>query len=148
MKIVIQRVLSASVLIQQGTVSEIQRGFLVLLGIHNDDTKQDVEYLVKKLMNLRVFPDESGKMNLSLTDIDGQILLVSQFTLYADTKRGNRPSFIESATPDKAVPLYQLFIELLTRLMGQKIKTGVFGADMQISLVNDGPVTVIIDSKN
>jgi len=148
MKIVIQRVLSASVLIQQGTVSEIQRGFLVLLGIHNDDTKQDVEYLVKKLINLRVFPDESGKMNLSLTDIDGQILLVSQFTLYADTKRGNRPSFIESATPDKAVPLYQLFIELLTRLMGQKIKTGVFGADMQISLVNDGPVTVIIDSKN
>jgi D-tyrosyl-tRNA(Tyr) deacylase len=148
MKIVIQRVLSASVLIQQGTVSEIQRGFLVLLGIHNDDTKQDVEYLVKKLMNLRVFPDESGKMNLSLTDIDGQILLVSQFTLYADTKRGNRPSFIESATPDKAVPLYQLFIELLNRLMGQKIKTGVFGADMKISLVNDGPVTVIIDSKN
>ncbi len=148
MKIVIQRVLSASVLIQQGTVSEIQRGFLVLLGIHNDDTKQDVEYLVKKLMNLRVFPDESGKMNLSLTDIDGQILLVSQFTLYADTKRGNRPSFIESATPDKAIPLYQLFIELLTRLMGQKIKTGVFGADMKISLVNDGPVTVIIDSKN
>ena len=148
MKIVIQRVLSASVLIQQGTVSEIQRGFLVLLGIHNDDTKQDVEYLVKKLINLRVFPDESGKMNLSLTDIDGQILLVSQFTLYADTKRGNRPSFIESATPDKAVPLYQLFIELLTRLMGQKIKTGVFGADMKISLVNDGPVTVIIDSKN
>jgi len=148
MKIVIQRVLSASVLIQQGTVSEIQRGFLVLLGIHNDDTKQDVEYLVKKLINLRVFPDESGKMNLSLTDIDGQILLVSQFTLYADTKRGNRPSFIESATPDKAIPLYQLFIELLTRLMGQKIKTGVFGADMKISLVNDGPVTVIIDSKN
>jgi len=148
MKIVIQRVLSASVLIQQGTVSEIQRGFLVLLGIHNDDTKQDVEYLVKKLMNLRVFPDESGKMNLSLTDIDGQILLVSQFTLYADTKRGNRPSFIESATPDKAIPLYQLFIELLTRLMGQNIKTGVFGADMKISLVNDGPVTVIIDSKN
>jgi len=148
MKIVIQRVLSASVLIQQGTVSEIQRGFLVLLGIHNDDTKQDVEYLVKKLINLRVFPDESGKMNLSLTDIDGQILLVSQFTLYADTKRGNRPSFIESATPDKAIPLYQLFIELLTRLMGQNIKTGVFGADMKISLVNDGPVTVIIDSKN
>jgi len=148
MKIVIQRVLSASVLIQQGTVSEIQRGFLVLLGIHNDDTKQDVEYLVKKLINLRVFPDESGKMNLSLTDIDGQILLVSQFTLYADTKRGNRPSFIESATPDKAIPLYQLFIELLTRPMGQNIKTGVFGADMKISLVNDGPVTVIIDSKN
>jgi len=145
---VIQRVSQASLHIDGSLYSSIQQGFLVLLGIHVDDTLEDVAYLSSKIAGLRIFSDEEGKMNLDLQAINGELLLVSQFTLYGATRKGNRPSFLESARPEQAIPLYELMIESLSVKLGQKIKTGVFGADMQIDLTNDGPVTIIIDSKN
>lgn len=148
MRFVIQRVSEASVKIDDEVYSEIQKGFLVLVGIEEFDTTEDADWLCTKLAGLRVFADEEGKMNLSIQDIWGEVLLVSQFTLYASTKKGNRPSFVRSAKPDVAIPLYEYCAEQLTHLLGQPIKTGQFGADMKVSLINDGPVTILMDSKN
>lgn len=145
---VIQRVSQASLHIDGNLYSSIQQGFLVLLGIHVDDTTEDVTYLAGKIAGLRIFSDEDGKMNLDLKAVSGELLLVSQFTLYAATRKGNRPSFLESARPEQAIPLYELMITSLSERLGKEIQTGVFGADMQINLTNDGPVTLIIDSKN
>lgn len=148
MRFVIQRVSEASVKIDDEIYSEIQQGFLVLVGIEEFDTREDADWLCAKLANLRIFADEEGKMNLSIQDVWGDILLVSQFTLFASTKKGNRPSFVRSAKPDVATPLYDYCTEQLSHLLGKPIKTGQFGADMKISLVNDGPVTILMDSKN
>ena len=148
MRFVIQRVTEASVTINGNVYSEIKQGFLVLVGIEEQDTKEDADWLCAKLVSMRIFGDDEGKMNLSIKEIDGEVLLVSQFTLFASTKKGNRPSFIKSAKPDIAIPLYGYCIEQLNLLMGKITKTGQFGADMKVSLVNDGPVTILIDSKN
>ena len=148
MKVIIQRVLNASVEINQQTHSSINQGYLILLGIGNEDTADDVEWLTNKIINLRIFNDENGLMNLSINQINGEMLLVSQFTLFAQTKGSNRPSFINAAKPDIAAPLYEKFITSLEHKFDKKIKTGIFGADMKISLTNDGPVTIIIDTKN
>jgi D-tyrosyl-tRNA(Tyr) deacylase len=145
---VIQRVSQATLHIDGALKASIQQGFMVLLGIHVDDKPDDVAYLAGKIAGLRVFSDEEGKMNVDLQAINGELLLVSQFTLYAATRKGNRPSFLESARPEQAIPLYELMINTLSEKLGKKIQTGVFGADMQINLTNDGPVTIIIDSKN
>ncbi|MFM7019377.1 MAG: D-aminoacyl-tRNA deacylase [Aquirufa sp.] len=145
---VIQRASSAQLHIEGQLHASIERGFVVLLGIHVEDTATDVDYLVSKIHGLRIFSDEEGKMNLSLEQVGGQILLVSQFTLQADTRKGNRPSYMSAARPEQAIPLYEQMIQKLTNAMGSTIQTGVFGADMQVSLCNDGPVTIIIDSKN
>ncbi|MFM1913888.1 MAG: hypothetical protein RIR51_1740 [Bacteroidota bacterium] len=144
----IQRVSEASLSINSQVYSSIGKGFLVLLGIHESDTEKDVVYLSKKISGLRIFSDEAGKMNLSLQQVEGEILLVSQFTLFAETKKGNRPSFIEAAKPEIAIPLYEKMIQSLQENFQNKIQTGKFGADMQINLVNDGPVTIIINSKD
>lgn len=148
MRAVIQRVKKASVTIDTIEVSDINSGLLIFLGIENDDTEEDISWLVSKIHNMRIFNDSDGKMNLSIADVGGKYLVVSQFTLYASTKKGNRPSFIKSAKPDIAIPLYEKFISTLLEISQQNIKTGIFGADMDISLINDGPVTIIIDSKN
>ncbi|MCB0381194.1 MAG: D-tyrosyl-tRNA(Tyr) deacylase [Flavobacteriales bacterium] len=148
MKTVIQRVLSASVDINQITKSEIGNGLLILLGIEHDDTTEDIEWLCGKIARLRIFGDENGAMNLSVLDTKGEVIIVSQFTLHASTKKGNRPSFINAAKPETAIPLYEGFITQLEKELNKKIQTGEFGADMKVSLVNDGPVTIIIDSKN
>lgn len=148
MIVVIQRVSQASVKINGNLKGNIQQGFMILLGIRGDDKQEDIEWLCKKIINLRVFNDKEGKMNQSLVDIGGDILLISQFTLYASTKKGNRPSFIEAAKPDIAVPLYEQFITHLTNQLNKPIQTGEFGADMKVSLINDGPVTIMIDSKD
>ena len=148
MRFVIQRVSEASVTINDMVYSAISKGFLVLVGIEELDTQEDADWLCAKLINLRIFSDEDGKMNVSLLDIKGDVLLVSQFTLFASTKKGNRPSFIKSAKPELAIPLYEYCISQLTNLLQKPIKTGQFGADMKVSLVNDGPVTILIDSKN
>ena len=148
MKIVIQKVSEASVVIDNFEVASIKKGLLILLGIVNEDTKEDIDWLCNKIANLRIFPDENGVMNRSLKDSDGDIILVSQFTLHASTKKGNRPSYIKAAKPDVAIPLYETFIQTLQDTLGKSIQTGEFGADMKVSLVNDGPVTLIIDSKN
>ena len=148
MRFVIQRVSEASVKIDGSVYSEIQQGFLVLVGIEELDTKEDADWLCNKLISLRIFSDSEDKLNLSLQDIKGDVLLVSQFTLFASTKKGNRPSFIKSAKPDIAIPLYKYCIQQLSELLNNPIKTGQFGADMKISLVNDGPVTILMDSKN
>ena len=148
MRFVIQRVSEASVTINDMVYYTISKGFLVLVGIEELDTQEDADWLCAKLINLRVFSDEDGKMNVSLLDIKGDVLLVSQFTLFASTKKGNRPSFIKSAKPELAIPLYEHCISQLTNLLQKPIKTGQFGADMKVSLVNDGPVTILIDSKN
>ena len=148
MRFVIQRVSEASVKIDGAIYSEIQKGFLVLVGIEELDTKEDAEWLCNKLVALRIFADADDKMNLSLQDINGNILLVSQFTLFASTKKGNRPSFIKSAKSEIAIPLYEYCIQQLSQLINKPIKTGQFGADMKVSLINDGPVTILIDSKN
>lgn len=145
---VLQRVSSASVRIGGRVSGQIGRGFLVLLGITHTDTPEDVDWLSRKIAGMRVFGDAEGKMNLDLAAIDGQILLVSQFTLHASTKKGNRPSFIEAARPDVAIPLYEAMIAQLNTLTGKQTQTGEFGADMQVELVNDGPVTILMDSKN
>lgn len=146
MRVVIQRVKNASVEIDGNVNGKINTGFLVLLGIASTDTKQDVDYLVKKVVNLRVFSDENDKMNLSLKDINGELLVISQFTLYGNCREGNRPSFIEAAKPDVAIPLYEYFVEECKKQI-TVVETGVFGADMKVSLLNDGPVTIIIESK-
>jgi len=148
MRAVIQRVSQASCTVNNQITGSIDHGFLVLLGIEDADTAEDLQWLAQKIVNLRVFGDENGLMNKALADIDGNILLISQFTLFAQTKKGNRPSFIRAARPDKAVPLYEKMINTLEELIGKKIATGLFGADMKISLVNDGPVTIIMDTKD
>jgi D-tyrosyl-tRNA(Tyr) deacylase len=148
MKIVIQRVSKASVTINDVKVANIQKGLLILLGIVDDDTQEDFEYLVRKTANLRIFNDENSVMNKSLIDVDGEAIVVSQFTLYASTKKGNRPSYIKAAKPDIAIPLYENFVKSLEKELNKKVQTGEFGADMKVELLNDGPVTIIIDSKN
>lgn len=148
MRIVIQRVLEASVEIDGKIISKINKGLLVLLGIENLDENLDADYLIQKLINLRIFSDDAGKMNLSLDDVHGELLIVSQFTLHASTKKGNRPSYIRAARPEMAVPLYNYFIQQLQLVIKKPIQTGEFGADMRVCLTNDGPVTIIIDSKN
>lgn len=148
MRVVIQRVKKAAVSVEESVVGEIRKGLLLLLGVGNEDTAEDVSWLVSKISLLRIFPDEDGKMNLSLKDINGEVLVVSQFTLYASVKKGTRPSFINSAKPEFANEQYELFKREFSKVMGKKIPSGVFGADMDVSLVNWGPVTITIDSKN
>ena len=147
MKIVIQRVSKASVTINQHKVAEIQGGLLILLGIVNEDTQEDINWLVRKIVNLRIFNDVNDVMNKSLIDIDGNAIVVSQFTLHASTKKGSRPSYMKAAKPDVAIPLYQQFIASLEIALNKKVQTGEFGADMKVELLNDGPVTIIMDSK-
>ena len=144
MKLVVQRVKNADVKVDDKTVGKIGKGFLVLVGITHTDTKEEADYLAKKLCNLRVFEDENGKMNLGLKDVDGELLIISQFTLYAETKDGNRPSFVEAARPEVAEPLYEYFLSKC-REYGIKVEKGIFGADMKVSLLNDGPVTIIVE---
>lgn len=146
MRTVVQRVSSASVTVDGNVIGKINKGFLVLLGIKSTDTKQDVDYMVKKVINLRIFGDENDKMNLSLKDVNGELLIVSQFTLYGDASGGNRPSFIEAAKPDIAIPLYEYFISECKKQISV-VQTGEFGADMKVELLNDGPVTIIMESK-
>jgi len=148
MKVVIQRVLEASVVIDGAVHNQINQGFVVLLGIGQTDDEQDINYLAQKILGLRVFSDHEGKMNYSLDDVKGEILLISQFTLFASTKKGNRPSYIDAAPPGMAIPLYEKFIEVIQASIGSHLKTGIFGADMKVSLINDGPVTIQMDSKN
>ncbi len=148
MRIIIQRVKRARVEIDGALVNAIGMGLLVLVGIEIEDEQEDISYLAVKIINMRIFSDTEGKMNKSVLDMDGELLVVSQFTLHASTKKGNRPSFIKAARPEKAIPLYNSFISDLEKLTSKKIKTGRFGADMQIHLVNDGPVTIFLDSKN
>lgn len=148
MKVVIQRVLEASVTIEGETVSEIQKGLLVLVGIESDDSIEDIQWLSKKVANLRVFNDENEVMNKSLIDIDGEAIVVSQFTLQASTKKGNRPSYLRAAKPEISIPLYEQFVAQVEQDLDKKVGTGKFGADMKVALINDGPVTIIIDSKN
>ena len=148
MRVIIQRVSEASVVSDGVLTGHIGKGFLILLGIETRDDRKDVEWLVKKITGMRIFQDENDKMNLSIQDIKGAFLVVSQFTLFASTKKGNRPSFIYAARPEQAVPLYEYFIESLRTSSGLPVDTGIFGADMKISLVNDGPVTIILDSRN
>ena len=148
MKIVIQRVSEASVTISNEKVADIKNGLLILLGIINEDNQEDINWLVRKIANLRIFNDESEVMNKSLIDINGEVIVVSQFTLQASTKKGNRPSYIKAAKPEVAIPLYESFVKTLENEVGKKVQTGEFGADMKVVLLNDGPVTIIIDSKN
>jgi D-tyrosyl-tRNA(Tyr) deacylase len=148
MIVVIQRVSEASVKIDGAIKAEIGTGLMILLGIEEADDEEDIAWLAKKIVNLRIFPDENEVMNRSLLEIDGQILLISQFTLHASTKKGNRPSYIKAAKPDISIPLYQKMIAALESELGKPIGTGEFGADMKVALVNDGPVTIVIDSKN
>jgi len=148
MRAIIQRVSYASVTIQGKVVADIQNGLLVLLGIVNEDAPEDIAWLASKITNLRIFDDENGVMNVSVADCDGEIIVVSQFTLHASTRKGNRPSYIQAAKPDIAIPLYQQFVQRLEAELGKKIQTGEFGADMQVALLNDGPVTIFIDTKN
>ncbi|RXK52569.1 D-aminoacyl-tRNA deacylase [Aquirufa rosea] len=145
---VVQRVSEAKVEIDGQIKAEIDQGFLILLGIHQTDSEEDCQYLASKISGLRIFSDNDGKMNLDIQAIQGRIILVSQFTLYAQTRKGNRPSFIEAARPEQAIPLYELLIQLLEEKLGFPIQTGTFGADMQVCLTNDGPVTIILDSKS
>lgn len=148
MKIVLQRVKSASVAIEGSVVGEIDQGLLLLVGVGPDDTRDDASYLARKIAGMRIFSDENGKMNLSIDQVGGKILSVSQFTLFADTKKGNRPSFTGAASPEAANKLYEEFNEILRTEYGLIVETGEFGADMQVTLVNDGPVTILLDTKN
>ena len=148
MRVVIQRVSEASVRINNTTKSEIKKGFLILVGIEPTDTQEDADWLCKKIAGLRVFDDEDGVMNKSIVDVGGEALVVSQFTLMASTKKGNRPSYIRAAGHDIAVPLYEYFCTTLSQNIGQEVGTGEFGADMKVSLINDGPVTICMDTKN
>jgi D-tyrosyl-tRNA(Tyr) deacylase len=147
MRVILQRVSEAAVKISGECVGEIQMGFLILLGIETEDDTSDADYLIQKITQMRVFADADGKMNLNVQDIQGELLVVSQFTLHASTKKGNRPSFIRAARPEQAIPLYDYFLSQLSTFFSGKIATGKFGADMRVSLINDGPVTIIIDSK-
>lgn len=148
MKAIIQRVAQASVTIDKKIHGKIEKGLLILLGIGIEDTQEDIDWIVKKSVQMRIFNDEEDKMNLSLEDIKGDILLISQFTLMANTKKGNRPSYIAAARPEVAIPLYKRTIEDFEKMLGKKVETGLFGADMKVELLNDGPVTIILDSKN
>ncbi|AJW64636.1 D-tyrosyl-tRNA(Tyr) deacylase [Elizabethkingia miricola] len=146
MKVVIQRVSESEVVVENQSAGKIGKGFMLLIGIDENDEKQDADWLVQKILNLRVFGDEEGKLNLSILDIKGELLCISQFTLIADYKKGNRPSFIKAAKPDKAIPLFEYFKEEIAK-SGLKTESGIFGADMKVSLINDGPVTIVMDSK-
>ncbi len=148
MKAVIQRVSQASVEINQSIVSEINTGYLILLGIAADDTNEDIEWLANKIINLRIFSDDKGLMNLSIKDVEGDVIIVSQFTLHAKTKKGNRPSYIKAAKPEIAIPIYEKFKAFFSQCLGKEVGSGEFGAHMNVSLINDGPVTIIIDTKN
>ncbi len=148
MRLVLQRVTKATVSINNSLYSSINKGFLILVGIENDDINDDIDWLCAKVCSMRVFADNEGKLNLDIKQTNGEILIVSQFTLHASTKKGNRPSFIKAARPEVAIPLYERFISETEKLLGKPCKTGQFGADMQIELINDGPVTIILDSKN
>lgn len=148
MKAVLQRVSSASVTISEKIVAQINNGLLVLVGIEDADSQEDINWLCQKIVNLRIFGDENGIMNLSVKDIHGDVIVVSQFTLHANTKKGNRPSYIKASKPEIAIPLYESFILKMELELGKKIQTGQFGADMKVALINDGPVTILIDSKN
>ena len=148
MRTVIQRVTNASVTVESKVVAEIQKGLLVFVGIEEADSQEDLDWLVAKITQLRIFNDENEVMNLSVQDIDGDVLVVSQFTLHAATKKGNRPSYIKAAKPDFAIPMYERFVKALESKLGKKVPTGIFGADMKVLLLNDGPVTIQMDSKN
>jgi len=148
MKIVLQRVSSASVTVDTKIVADIQKGLLILVGIEDLDNQEDINWLATKIANIRIFGDENDVMNLSVKDIDGDIIVVSQFTLHAATKKGNRPSYIKASKPEIAIPLYESFVIQLEKELGKKVQTGIFGADMKVLLLNDGPVTILIDSKN
>jgi len=148
MRAVLQRVTQASCTVDGEVTGAIDTGFLVLLGIEDADTLEDLDWLAQKIIGMRVFGDENGMMNKALADVGGDILLISQFTLFASTKKGNRPGFTRAARPDVAIPLYEKMIEKLSALLGKKVKTGIFGADMKIALLNDGPVTILIDTKD
>ncbi len=147
MRVVIQKVKEASVSVENKTISSIKKGLLILVGIENADMQEDINWLVKKVVQLRVFGDENGVMNLSVKDVGGDIIVVSQFTLHANTKKGNRPSYIRAAKPDISIPMYEKFINEMESALGKKVGAGVFGAKMDVALINDGPVTIIIDSK-
>ena len=147
MRVVIQRVSKASVVINSDEICNIKNGLLILLGIELKDSDEDIIWLTKKIINLRIFSDENGKMNHSVSDVSGEIIVVSQFTLHAKTKKGNRPSYINAAKPELAIPLYEKFTDFLRKESGLNVYTGKFGADMKVSLINDGPVTIILDSK-
>lgn len=148
MRILIQRTTEASVKIDSKIVGSIENGFVVLIGIEHEDETSDADWLIQKLIGLRIFSDENGKMNLSIQEIDGSFLVISQFTLHASTKKGNRPSYIQAAKPEQSIPLYNYFVEELKSKSNLKVETGQFGADMKVSLINDGPVTIWMDSKN
>ena len=148
MRVVLQRVASASVTVEDKIVGEIQKGILVLVGIEDADTQEDIDWLVAKITQLRIFGDDNGVMNLSVEEVNGDVLVVSQFTLHAATKKGNRPSYIKAARPEIAIPIYEKFVNTLENKLGKKVPTGIFGADMKVALLNDGPVTIIMDSKN
>ena len=148
MRVVIQKVTQASVSIENQTVASIDKGLLVLVGIEDGDTNEDIAWLSSKIVNLRIFDDANGVMNLSVKEVEGEVLIVSQFTLHASTKKGNRPSYIKAARPEVAIPIYEAFIKQVESLLGKKVLTGQFGAMMQVSLCNDGPVTILIDTKN
>ncbi len=148
MRVVIQRTKEASVTVEGNVTGAIQKGLLVFVGIENADSVEDIEWLAGKIVNMRIFDDAEGVMNLSLKEVNGDLLLVSQFTLHASTKKGNRPSYIAAAKPDIAIPLYEAFIQQLQLELGKPIGTGIFGADMKVQLLNDGPVTILVDSKN
>ena len=148
MRAVIQRVSRASVTVDGNIISKIEKGLLILLGIENADAKEDIEWLSRKIVNLRIFNDENGVMNKSLIEVDGEAIVVSQFTLHASTKKGNRPSYLKAARPEVAIPLYEDFVKQLEKDLDKKVGTGIFGADMKVDLLNDGPVTISIDTKN
>ena len=148
MKIVLQRVSQASVTVESKIVADIQKGLLVLVGIEDADTQEDIDWLVGKIIKMRIFGDENDVMNCSVQDIDGEIIVVSQFTLHASTKKGNRPSYIKASKPEFAIPMYENFVKSLEKEFNKKVQTGIFGADMKVSLLNDGPVTILIDSRN
>lgn len=148
MKVVIQRVSQASVTVDYNIVADIKKGLLVLVGIEDTDTQEDIDWLAGKILKMRIFGDENDIMNCSVQDIDGDIIVVSQFTLHASTKKGNRPSYIKAAKPDFAIPMYENFVLAVEKEFGKKVQTGIFGADMKVSLLNDGPVTIVMDSKN
>ena len=148
MRVVIQKVTQALVSIENQIVASIDKGLLVLVGIEDGDTNEDIAWLSSKIVNLRVFDDDNGVMNLSVKEVEGEVLIVSQFTLHASTKKGNRPSYIKAARPEVAIPIYEAFIKQVESLLGKKVPTGQFGAMMQVSLCNDGPVTILIDTKN
>ncbi|TPG38871.1 D-aminoacyl-tRNA deacylase [Flavobacterium pectinovorum] len=148
MRIVLQRVSEASVIVDGKKTADIQKGLLVLVGIEDADTQEDIDWLVGKIIKMRIFGDENDVMNCSVQDIDGDIIVVSQFTLHASTKKGNRPSYIRAAKPEFAIPMYENFVKSLEKDFNKKVQTGIFGADMKVNILNDGPVTILMDSKN